>query len=358
MILSLTIVYVIVASFLIWILMFGDPEGDTFRDRCNRLISVNLANIINRSLAIVFGPKGPEWASRIWVYLFHSNNQLVKYFYFVFVNLSYIGFVVSGYHLLPNRYASAFHKYTGFLSFLLCMFTFYKAAYTNPGKISTENFVQEIARYPFDEWIFAEKKICETCAFMKPARSKHCRFCNVCISRYDHHCIWLGQCVGRNNYKWFLAFLVSHIWLCVYGVLLGATILAEEVSANSLFEAYFIEASSGQRVKGSYSVIGKYLLSKHFNISTLILLGLIMGLVLSGFLLYHLNLVRTGRTTNEASKWEVVNSVLKNEKFNDIKPVNIYDKGFAVNLREVLVTSTCNREMNNQRNRSNARKRE
>ncbi|EFX61308.1 hypothetical protein DAPPUDRAFT_18257, partial [Daphnia pulex] len=37
----------------------------------------------------------------------------------------------------------------------------------------------------------------------------HCDICGVCIEKMDHHCPWLGTCIGKKNYKQFLLFLLS-----------------------------------------------------------------------------------------------------------------------------------------------------
>ena len=53
-------------------------------------------------------------------------------------------------------------------------------------------------------------KVCSTCLITRPLGSTHCKRCNVCIEKIDHHCPWVGNCIGINNYKFFYYLLCSY----------------------------------------------------------------------------------------------------------------------------------------------------
>ena len=49
------------------------------------------------------------------------------------------------------------------------------------------------------------------CLPCRPARSKHCRSCDRCVARFDHHCPWINTCVGAANIGHFISFLCLHV---------------------------------------------------------------------------------------------------------------------------------------------------
>jgi DHHC palmitoyltransferase len=53
------------------------------------------------------------------------------------------------------------------------------------------------------------ENFCFYCKVIKSTRTFHCMICNRCVEKFDHHCVYINNCLGYRNHKYFLLFLVS-----------------------------------------------------------------------------------------------------------------------------------------------------
>lgn len=193
----------------------------------------------------------------------------------------------------------------------------YLCQVSSPGSahlISTDNIHDQLRQYPYDFILYHPYNVCKTCAFPKPARSKHCSLCGTCVARCDHHCVWVNNCVGRGNYKYFLGLLSTTTLTLVYGTYLAYTTLIPQVHWHfeTYPEWYVTELSGGSDVVSRVFDHLTYCLDVFqtgLGVGGLRRAG--VGLLAAmtwplplGLLAYHLYLIWAGTTTNETAKWE------------------------------------------------------
>ena len=99
-------------------------------------------------------------------------------------------------------------------------YCFMKAWRSDPGIIRTSQDVKyrtliELAENDgFDPVSF-----CSSCLVRRPIRSKHCSVCDKCVARFDHHCPWVGNCIGEKNHTYFIFYLLLTSALTLTSVL-------------------------------------------------------------------------------------------------------------------------------------------
>ena len=93
---------------------------------------------------------------------------------------------------------------------LLVFYFFDRCALINPGIIQNKKSDVDNVGY------------CSICqVYFNPKNNvEHCSMCGICVENIDHHCIWVGKCVGKNNKFSFYAMLVSIGFVYAYIILI------------------------------------------------------------------------------------------------------------------------------------------
>ncbi|EFJ28891.1 hypothetical protein SELMODRAFT_92351 [Selaginella moellendorffii] len=208
--------------------------------------------------------------------------------------------------------------------YLACVLTFLLlTSSTDPGIIPRNRHPPEVEDRPLDfvsgqsgrvrlprtkdvvvNGIAVRTKYCDTCMLYRPPRCSHCSVCNNCVERFDHHCPWVGQCIGQRNYRFFFMFVSSATLLCVY-VFAMCTVYIKSVMDDRQCSVWTAMAKSPASI-------------------LLMVYSFICVWFVGGLTFFHLYLISTNQTTYENFRYRYENKL------------NPYNLGMASNLRDVF----------------------
>ena len=156
-----------------------------------------------------------------------------KYYHMIFTFFLYsIPFIFTLIVLLKlgkiKLYLNAIYIAISSLLYIISVFSTIKGGCTDPGILPRQNADiyyttnKSNMKYNVNGHI-VKLNYCYTCSLFRPPRTSHCAICDNCVERFDHHCLWLGTCVGKRNYKYFYLLIsllnisaVFQIGFCLY----------------------------------------------------------------------------------------------------------------------------------------------
>jgi hypothetical protein len=82
--------------------------------------------------------------------------------------------------------------------------------------------------------ITRHQRFCVECCLVKPYYTKHCYICNHCIALFDHHCPFMGTCIGGSNHGQFWSFCVVEAVAVVWSIFLMQDTTVKNGTPNSV----------------------------------------------------------------------------------------------------------------------------
>uniref|UniRef100_A0A3B0MXQ9 Palmitoyltransferase n=1 Tax=Theileria annulata TaxID=5874 RepID=A0A3B0MXQ9_THEAN len=252
-------------------------------------ITTNKCFVRTATFTLLCIPHGIFWATQIpWFVKFNPYGFLVPIFFGILFIISLIFFFICSFinpGIIPkqNSNRDCYDLFTGFNT----------GNYRNKYSFRADKplFLMINGRY-------LRVKYCETCNIYRPPRSVHCRLCDVCVNRFDHHCKWVGNCIGYNNYRQFIAFIFTTFILIITMICLSI-------------------------VRAVYITRGQNMLRLIIETTTILVYIVFFGWFIAGLAVYHSYLAFTNQTTNEQLK-------------GVLKTFNPWNRGFLLNIREIL----------------------
>jgi hypothetical protein len=149
-----------------------------------------------------------------------------------------------------------------------------------------------------------ERRHCKWCAKYKPDRCHHCRVCRMCILKMDHHCPWIYNCVGFRNHKYFFLFVFYAAVDCQFIAWTMLDSVMDSIDSTQSFTRMFC------------LLFGETLAA-------------FMGMLVTGFFIFHVWLMLKGMTTIEFCEKK---ASMQGASYN----TSPYDRGVYGNILAVL----------------------
>ena len=127
-----------------------------------------------------------------------------------------------------KKYLIAIYLIISSILYIIQIYSTIKGGCTDPGILPRQNEdIYYTTSKPNLKYVInghmMKLNYCYSCSLFRPPRTSHCAICDNCVERFDHHCLWLGTCVGKRNYKYFYLLIsllnisaLFQICFCIY----------------------------------------------------------------------------------------------------------------------------------------------
>ena len=141
------------------------------------------------------------WLGRIWVCQLAGREFYIGPHWYCSILMLVFILGVGTFHCSSAAALGSFQLAGGLAVTGLSLISFLNCAFADPGVLQKNPEDQVLPS------LETNHRTCQICQVVQPRGCQHCHFCQVCILGRDHHCPWMGKCIGRKNLCAFYTFL-------------------------------------------------------------------------------------------------------------------------------------------------------
>lgn len=171
----------------------------------------------------------------------YSNINMI-----LFIILHIIIIFLTFFMLMPYFNNTTFSLCYLAISFLVFFFFAY-LSFSNPGIMINNEYSNLLDIVEKGEEV---EYFCPFCLVKKNYKTIHCLICQKCIDEFDHHCFWVGNCIGKDNYTLFFIFLIFIIFNTLFNFSITCYYIVYEMIAvrgekgNNAFPGFYFGVDS------------------------------------------------------------------------------------------------------------------
>ncbi|KAK7501478.1 hypothetical protein BaRGS_00007282 [Batillaria attramentaria] len=198
---------------------------------------------------------------------------------------------------------------------LLTLYNYFMAMFKGPGFVP-------LGWKPKNPEAMRYLQYCDFCKGYKAPRSHHCRKCDRCVMKMDHHCPWINTCCGHFNHANFVWFLLFAPFGCMHAICILIPCIYRAIN----FQYYFYNRRNEPLV---YLGVSGFVL-------TMFSIGLAIGVIIAVGMLFYIQIKSVWKNETGIESW-IIDKAYDRDRTEEEGPfIYPYNLGWRRNLKEVF----------------------
>lgn len=131
--------------------------------------------------------------------------------------------------------------------------------------------------------LYRDHTLCHICECICQLSGKHCYYCGRCMEKYDHHCVFLLNCVAKRSFNYFILFCFLFICIGALGIRMISYLIMLDPRKEAAMDQIWNLFANRQYLTASFGLLrlSSALRTRDFSVYLFCLQYIILGIIMS-----------------------------------------------------------------------------